>query len=229
MLPLWDTEKSRRRPVMTTLLVAANVGVFIYQLLLMLKGGRATEVWLYRHALVPGRLVESPGDVSQWMTVLTSMFLHGGVAHVLGNCWFLWIFGARVEERFGPFKFLVFYVIAGAAAASAQVLAHPASAVPMIGASGAISGVLGAYFVLLPGAWIVTLVPWIVPVVPLPAFVFLLVWFAFQTMSGVGVFLRGEVAGGGVAWWAHAGGFIAGVVLTVFARRRKWISARRSK
>jgi membrane associated rhomboid family serine protease len=83
--------------------------------------------------------------------------------------------------------------------------------------------------VLLPGAWIVTLVPWIVPVVPLPAFVFLLVWFAFKAMSGVGVFLRGEVAGGGVAWWAHAGGFIAGVVLTVFARRRKWISARRSK
>jgi membrane associated rhomboid family serine protease len=103
------------------------------------------------------------------------------------------------------------------------VLTHPSSGVPMIGASGAISGVLGAYFVLLPRAWIVTLVPWIVPIVPLPAFVFLFVWFAFQAMKGVGSLMDGSSAGGGVAWWAHAGGFAAGVVMTLFARKRKWV------
>jgi len=226
MLPLWDSEKHRRRPVMTGLLIAANVGVFVYQLLIALNGGSALEAWLYRHAIVPGRLTGNPGDGDQWLTVLSSMFMHGGVAHVLGNCWFLWIFGGNVEDRMGPFKFLIFYLVAGGAAAGAQVVSHPFSEVPMIGASGAISGVLGAYFVLFPRAWVVTLVPWIVPIVPLPAVVFLFVWFAFQAVSGVGALMDGTASGGGVAWWAHAGGFVAGVGLTLFARKRGWMGRR---
>jgi membrane associated rhomboid family serine protease len=223
MLPLWDTEKHRRAPVMTVLLIAANIGVFGYQLLLALKGGNALEAWLYRHAIVPGRLIDGFAQNEQWLTVLSSMFLHGSVAHVLGNCWFLWIFGGNVEDRLGPFKFLLFYLITGVAAAGAQVLTHPSSVVPMIGASGAISGVLGAYFILLPRAWIVALVPWIVPIVPLPAVVFLFVWFALQTVNGVGALMNGTSAGGGVAWWAHAGGFAAGVAMILFARKRKWV------
>jgi membrane associated rhomboid family serine protease len=223
MLPLWDTEKHRRAPVMTVLLIAANVGVFGYQLLLALKGGNALEAWLYRHAIVPGRLIDGFAQNEQWLTVLSSMFLHGSVAHVLGNCWFLWIFGGNVEDRLGPFKFLLFYLITGVAAAGAQVLTHPSSVVPMIGASGAISGVLGAYFILLPRAWIVALVPWIVPIVPLPAVVFLFVWFALQTVNGVGALMSGASAGGGVAWWAHAGGFAAGVAMILFGRKRKWV------
>jgi membrane associated rhomboid family serine protease len=223
MLPLWDTEKHRRAPVMTVLLIVANVGVFGYQLLLALKGGNALEAWLYRHAIVPGRLIDGFAQNEQWLTVLSSMFLHGSVAHVLGNCWFLWIFGGNVEDRLGPFKFLLFCLITGVAAAGAQVLTHPSSVVPMIGASGAISGVLGAYFILLPRAWIVALVPWIVPIVPLPAVVFLFVWFALQTVNGVGALMSGASAGGGVAWWAHAGGFAAGVAMILFARKRKWV------
>jgi membrane associated rhomboid family serine protease len=226
MLPLWDTEKHRRAPVMTGLIIAANVAVFGYQLSLASTGGSALDAWFYQHAIVPGRLTGNLGDGKQWLTVFSSMFMHGGVAHIVGNCWFLWIFGGNVEDRLGPYKFLIFYLLTGVAAAAAQVLAHPSSTVPMIGASGAISGVLGAYFVLLPRAWIVTLVPWIVPIVPLPAFVFLFVWFAFQALEGVGALMNGTAAGGGVAWWAHAGGFVAGVVMIFFARKRKWVKKR---
>ena len=229
MLPLWDTEKHRRAPVVTALLIAANACVFVYQLLLFARGERVLAAWLFEHALVPGRLMEGFATKREWGTVLSSMFMHGGVAHVLGNCWFLWIFGGNVEDRMGPVRFLIFYIVAGVAAAAAQVIVHPFSEVPMIGASGAISGVLGAYFVLLPRAWIVALVPWVVPIIPLPAVVFLVAWFAFQAVNGVGAFLDGTASGGGVAWWAHAGGFAAGVGLTVVARKRKWIGARRAK
>ncbi len=226
MLPLWDTEKHRRAPVMTLLLIAANLAVFVYQVMLMLRGADVLEGWLYRHALVPARLLEGVAEREQWLTVLSAMFLHGGVAHVLGNVWFLWIFGGNVEDRLGAFKFLLFYLLTGVAAAAVQMLTGPTSTVPMIGASGAISGVLGAYFVLVPRAWIVALVPWIVPIVPLPAVVFLVVWFAFQAVNGVGALMSGASTGGGVAWWAHAGGFAAGVVAVVFARKRGWVGRR---
>jgi membrane associated rhomboid family serine protease len=221
MLPLWDTEKQRRTPVMTLLLIAANLAVFGYQVALMLRGENVLESWLHRHALVPARLLEGLGEGEQWLTLGSAMFLHGGLAHVLGNVWFLWIFGGNVEDRLGAFRFLWFYLLTGLAASAAQMISAPMSEVPMVGASGAISGVLGAYFVLVPRAWIVALVPWVVPIVPVPAVVFLVVWFAFQTVNGVGAWMSGAAAGGGgVAWWAHAGGFVAGVAL-VFGRRKK--------
>ena len=173
MLPLWDTQKSKRTPVVTGLLILANLGVFGYELMLAAQGGKGAEAFLTSHALVPSRLIAGWADEEQWLTLLTHMFLHGGVAHVLGNCWFLWVFGNNVEDRLGSFLYLLFYAAAGLGAAAMQVLVDPSSSLPMLGASGAISGVLGAYFVLFPTAWVVTLVPWIVPIVPVPAFVFL--------------------------------------------------------
>ena len=141
------------------------------------------------------------------------MFLHGGLWHVLGNCCFLWIFGNNVEDRLGFFGFGLFYLVTGAAAAAAQVLVDPDSAIPMVGASGAISGVLGAYLVMFPRSWIVSLVPWIVPILPIPAVVFLLLWFYVQAQAGVGALMGGTVEEAGVAWFAHAGGFIAGAAI----------------
>lgn len=223
MLPLWDSQPRRRRPVLTLCLLAANLVVFAYEIWLMRQGGRALDVFMERYALIPGRLVEGWREPGSWLTVLSSMFMHGSGAHVLGNCWFLWIFGAGVEERLGAWRFLGFYFVAGVGAAALQGVTDPFSTIPMVGASGAISGLLGAYFVLFPGAWILTLVPWIVPIVPVPAFIFLILWFVLQTMNGVGS-LQGS-ATGGVAWWAHIGGFVAGYLLArrfgALRRRRR--------
>jgi membrane associated rhomboid family serine protease len=213
MLPLWDTQKIRRAAVFTSLLVVACLAVFIYEVGLLLRDAAAFEGWLTRHALVPSRLVAGWDDPAQWQTVATSMFLHGSVPHVLGNCWFLWVFGRSVEDRLGHAGFILFYLVTGVVAAGAQVLVAPGSSVPMVGASGAISGVLGAYLVFFPRAWVVALVPWLVPILPIPAVVFLLLWFFVQAQAGVGSLLGGGEAAGGVAWWAHAGGFVAGAVL----------------
>lgn len=211
MLPLWDSQPRRRRPALTFCLVAANLAVFAYEVWLMLQGGRALPVFMEQHALIPGRLVEGWREPEPWLTVFSSMFLHGSGAHVLGNVWFLWVFGGGVEARLGAARFLTLYFASGLGAAALQVATDPFSPVPMVGASGAISGLLGAYLVLFPGAWILTLIPWIVPVIPVPAVVFLLLWFALQTVNGVGA-LQAEAAGG-VAWWAHIGGFLAGVLV----------------
>ena len=198
---------------MTGLIIAGCLGAFVYQVVLLARGEGVFEAWMTRHALVPSRLLAGWGEAAQWQTVATAMFLHGGVAHVLGNCWFLWVFGRAVEGRLGGLGFGVFYLFSGVAAALAQIAAGPGSEVPMVGASGAISGVLGAYLVFYPKAWVVSLVPWVVPIVPVPAVVFLLLWFVAQAYAGVGSLMDGSAGGGGVAWWAHAGGFVAGVVL----------------
>jgi membrane associated rhomboid family serine protease len=227
MIPLHDTARQRRAPVMTGLLVMANLAVFGWEVWLSLTGGgRVLESFLSQYALVPGRLVAHYADEQQWLTLLTHMFLHGGLAHVLGNLWFLWIFGGNVEDRLGSFTFLLFYVAAGLAAAALQIVVEPGSMLPMVGASGAISGVLGAYLVLFPTAWVVALVPWVVPIVPVPAVVFLVLWFVLQAYNGVGALLSGTSAAGGVAWWAHAGGFVAGICLVLWAKDAGWVRRR---
>jgi len=218
MLPLWDENPTRRPPVMTVLIIAANLGVFAYEVLLALQGPRAFDTFIWTHALVPGRLLAHAGDPREWGTLFTHMFLHGGLLHVAGNCWFFWIFGNNIEDRLGSAKFLLFYLICGLGAAALQIAVEPGSALPMLGASGAISGVLGAYLILFPTAWVYTLVPWIVPVIPVPAFLFLIVWFLFQALNGVGSLLSGTGAAGGVAWWAHAGGFATGILLILWAK-----------
>lgn len=222
MIPLWDNQDHKRPPVVTVLFILANLVVFGYEAVLSFQGDGVLDSFIMRHALVPARLFAGWSEEAQWLTLGSHMFLHGSVAHVLGNCWFLWIFGRSVEDKLGSFRYLLFYAASGLGAALLQIAVGPSSAVPMIGASGAISGVLGAYFILLPTAWIIALVPWIVPILPVPAFVFLILWFALQTVNGFGVLMNGTAGAGGVAWWAHAGGFIAGVCLTIWAKKNRW-------
>lgn len=225
MFPLWDSQPRRRRPNVTLLLVAANLAIFAYEVWLLLAGGRALDAFLLKHAMVPARLVSGWREPAEWLTVASAMFLHGSGAHVLGNLWFLWIFGGAVEGRLGPGRFLLLYFGAGAAATGLQLATDLGSLVPMIGASGAVSGVLGAYFRMFPRAWIVALVPWVVPLVPVPAVVFLILWFLLQTVQGVGALLDGTVTGG-VAWWAHIGGFLAGALWKPRAARGRGRNAR---
>ena len=207
VIPLRDTITSSTVPVVTYALIAANVGVYVYQESL----GAAGESFVAIHGLVPRRFVtEWWSDVTP---LFTSMFLHGGWLHLLGNLLYLHIFGDNVEDRLGHARFLLLYVLAGATAGIAQVLIHPGTAVPMVGASGAIAGVTGAYLLFYPRARVVTLVPifLFVQLVEIPAFFFLFFWFAFQLLLGLGNI--GTTTGGGIAFWAHIGGFVAGMVL----------------
>ena len=227
MFPLADTAKEKGPAAVTKLLIAANLAVFGWQAWLAFGvRGSALAGFVNEHALVAAHLVRRPLDGEAWRTVLTHLFLHGGVLHLLGNVWFLWIFGSKVEWRLGAFRYLLFYALAGFAAAAAQIAVGPFSTVPMIGASGAISGVLGAYLVLFPTAFVWSLVPWVVPILPIPAVVFLVLWFVLQAYNGVGALLNGTSAGGGVAWWAHAGGFLAGVAMILQAKRARWLRSR---
>ena len=211
MIPLRDVIPSRTTPYVTIALVATNVLVFLYQFSL----GPAVKEFVFAFALVPA--------LFSWPTVFTSMFLHGGFLHVAGNMLYLWIFGDNVEDRMGHGRFLAFYLLCGTAAALGQTLTSPDSPVPMVGASGAVAGVMGAYFILYPHSRIVTLVllPFIFQVVEVPAVFFLGIWFVMQFLSGVGS-IATAVAGepsGGIAFWAHIAGFAAGIV-GVFVFRR---------
>lgn len=163
-----------------------------------------------------------------WGALFTSMFLHGSWMHLLGNLWFLWIFGNNVEDSMGHLRFLVFYLLTGLVAAGAQVVAEPASPLPMVGASGAISAIMGAYLVLYPRARVRTLLVLVVFItfVDLPAWVYLGYWFLLQVASGS---MQAQGAGGGVAFWAHVGGFAAGLLLVIPFRNRKLVQAKRSR
>lgn len=208
MIPLRDTIPSRRVPVVNYAIIALNVAVFLHEVAL----GPALEPFLMTWGLVPRHFVPS--------TLVTSMFLHGGLLHLGGNMLYLYIFGDNVEDRLGRGRYLLFYVLCGVAAAATQAYSNPHAGVPMIGASGAIAGVSGAYFLFFPRARVVTLVPvfLFLQVVEIPAVVFLLIWFVWQVVSGVATL--GERTGAGVAFWAHVGGFIAGMVLGPVLRRR---------
>jgi membrane associated rhomboid family serine protease len=207
MIPLRDIIPSRTTPIVTISLIVANVLVFLYELTL----GRAVNDFTLYFGLVPAAF--------SWVAVLTSMFLHGGLFHVAGNMLYLWIFGDNVEDRMGHGRFLVFYLLCGTAAALAQTITAPDSVVPMVGASGAIAGVMGAYFVLYPKSRIVTLVTLVFffQVIEVPAIYFLGIWFVMQFLSGVGSI--GTAATGGVAVWAHVGGFLAGLSGVIVFRR----------
>jgi membrane associated rhomboid family serine protease len=211
MIPLRDIIPSRTTPYVTVSLISLNVLVFLYELSL----GRAVDAFTLYFGLVPAAF--------SWVTVFTSMFLHGGILHVAGNMLYLWIFGDNVEDRMGHGRFLVFYLLCGVAAALAQTITAPDSVVPMIGASGAIAGVMGAYFVLYPKSRIVTLIPlfFFFQVIEVPAILFLGIWFVMQFVSGVGsiVTTAGGGPAGGVAFWAHVAGFVAGISGVIVFRR----------
>jgi membrane associated rhomboid family serine protease len=190
-----------------------------------------------QYALIPAELLRGEDlpptvPIPLWLTILTSMFLHGGLMHLLGNMLYLWIFGDNVEDAMGPIRFLAFYLLCGVAAALAQIAIDPGSAVPLIGASGAIAGVLAAYFMLFPYARVLTLIPifFFLRLIPVPAVLLLGFWFLLQVISGAGSL----GAGGGVAWFAHIGGFVAGALLVFPLRRRGvpvtlWRSLRRGR
>ncbi len=219
MIPLRDTIPSRTFPGVTIALIVVNVLVFFQQLGLDSRQG---EAFVAIFGAVPAQFTGAAPHAAlpPGLTILTSMFLHGGVLHLLGNMVFLWIFGNNVEDATGHLRFLGFYLICGAAAALAHIAANPDSIVPMVGASGAISGVLGAYFLLYPHARIVTLVwlGFIAQTVRIPAFVFLGFWFLVQSFSWAA---SGGDGGGGVAFAAHVGGFVAGLLLLVPFKQRR--------
>lgn len=219
MFPLKDINPSRTTPWMTYLLFGTNLAVFAYQLQLRFVGGEMAYVgFVQKMGLVPEYLL-SPSSwaslpVAPPLTVFTAMFVHAGVFHVAGNMLYLWVFADNVEDAMGPVRFLLFYLLCGIAAAAAQVAFLPGSGVPMVGASGAIAGVLGAYLVLYPRAQVLTLVFLLifVRVMYLPAVLLLGFWFLLQVISATGG------SGAGVAWFAHIGGFVAGLLLiTSFA------------
>jgi membrane associated rhomboid family serine protease len=225
MIPLRDKNPSGRFPLVTALLIITNVLVFIYQLSLR----ENLTPFFQRYALIPANIVffrESPGIslAPVFFPFFTSMFLHGGWFHVIGNMWYLWIFGDNIEDRLGHMRFLIFYLLCGIGAASAHVAWNPHSTAPCVGASGAIAGVLGAYLISFPFARVVTLVPifFYLTVIEIPAVILLVFWFVLQFFSGtLSIAVTAQTGGGGVAWWAHVGGFVAGMILiNVFPRRK---------
>lgn len=211
MIPIRDVIPSRTTPVVTIALLVLNIGMFLAA---PSASSAAFEAFVRTWGVTPASF--------EWPTLVTSMFLHGGWMHLLSNMLFLWIFGDNVEDRMGHARYLAFYFLCGAVAVGAQVLAEPGSSVPMVGASGAIAGVLGAYIVMFPHSRVLTLVPLFVFVtfIEVPAGILLGLWFAMQLLSGVGslMVVRPEDMGG-VAFWAHAGGFVAGVLLVFLFQR----------
>lgn len=221
MIPLKDNIPSYRKPFVNYLIIFVNSLVFIYQYFII-STQYELERFITKYGFVPFNFVT---DLSSSYTILTAMFIHGGFLHFLGNMWFLYIFGDNVEDRFGHVKYLIFYITCGVVATMLQFFLHPLSKIPMIGASGAISGVLGAYFVFYPSAGVLTFIPlgFFSRIVVLPAVLFLGLWFIFQFLSGTQSLALQMVLGkelGGVAYWAHIGGFVAGVVISIFSRRR---------
>ncbi len=210
MIPLKDVIPSRTRPVVTTMIVAINVLVFLLQL--TLPPGDV-ERFIYTFGLVPAHFSVP--------SLFTSMFVHGGLGHVGGNLLYLWIFGDNVEDRLGHGRFLVFYLATGVVAALSQTAMDPESTVPMVGASGAIAGVMGGYFVLYPQSRVLTLFPFPVMLFEVPAIFFLGLWFVMQFLSGLGSLASaaGQGLPGGVAFWAHVMGFVAGVLLVRLMQR----------
>src|SRR6266851_3781500 len=229
MIPLRDNAAPRRLTPANTILIAANLAAFIYEISL---GLRVVDLF-GRFAMVPAAVTNSlsmhsltwpdsfahrsdifGASIRPAMTIITSMFLHGGVWHVVGNMLYLFIFGAAVEYRMGASRYAAFYFASGIAAALATILIAPESRVPVIGASGAIAGVLGAYFIFYPRGRILTILPIFIfiQVVEIPAVIYLLIWFAIQLYAGIAAGQQGASMGG-VAWWAHVGGFLFGIAL----------------
>jgi len=222
MIPLKDMTPRRSFPFVTLVLIGINVAVFVHQALLP---SAAAETFIRTFALVPSKIPQALAGrhytlVEAFLPLFTCMFLHGGIFHLLGNMWFLWIFGANVEDRFGSIGYLCFYLVCGVGSSVSQLLFSWGSHIPSLGASGAISGVLGAYIVLFPGSRILTLVPLFIIffTMRIPAVIFIGLWFLLQFLSGLSSL--GATVSGGVAWWAHVGGFLIGLLLAGIVGRR---------
>jgi membrane associated rhomboid family serine protease len=216
MMPLKDNIPSRKFPIVTVGLVVVNAAIFLFEVLM---GQRATQI-TYTFGVVPQRLTSAWLAPMQLLTLFTSMYLHGGWAHLIGNMLYLWIFGDNVEESMGRLPFFIFYTLSGLIAALIQVFSAPNLDKPIVGASGAIAGVLGAYLLLFPGARVQTLVPsfYFYRLIWLPSIIVLGGWFLIQLLNGIAS-INVNMQTGGVAWWAHIGGFAAGMLLQFVFRR----------
>jgi membrane associated rhomboid family serine protease len=225
VFPIRDNVPRRQTPLVTWAIIALNVAVFLVEVSLP----KHTLMWVFYHfGLVPARYANhsfsawlGPAADSIW-PFFTNMFLHGGLFHLVSNMWALWIFGGAVEDRLGHGRYLALYLLSGIGASLTHFVTNLHSTVPAIGASGAISGVMGAYFLMFPLAQVITLVPvFFLPVfLPIPAVFYIGVWFLTQFFSGIAALVAPQF-GGGIAWWAHVGGFLAGVVLTLVLRPKQ--------
>ncbi len=215
MFPIRDSQPSYSKPIVTVALIVVNILVFLFEASL---DDYSRNAFIALYGLTP--------DHFRWTSVLTSMFLHGGWLHVLGNMWFLWIFGDNIEDILGHGKFLGFYLLCGVAAAMTQVAMDVESRVPMVGASGAIAGVMGAYMIKFPRARIesVLILVFFITRFDVPAWLMLIYWFATQLFNGVGSIGVTQASQGGTAFFAHIGGFVAGMILikTMGTRERYW-------
>lgn len=216
MFPLYDTVRSRTFPFINWILILANVLAFIYELQM---DPETLKQFIFAWGFTPARFLEDPSTT--WKTIFSSMFLHGGWFHIINNMWVLYIFGDNVEAGMGKIRYLIFYLMGGVAAVLLQTYVLPSSLVPMIGASGAVAGVLGAYLILVPHSRIASLVPilFIFTIVEIPAVLFLVFWFVSQLYSGWFSIQGGGESG--IAWWAHIGGFIFGLLMVFVFRRRR--------
>jgi membrane associated rhomboid family serine protease len=208
MFPIRDHNPSERVPYITYTLIALNVAIWGYGALVLTSDRQIGQLY-YDYAMIPARI--SAGE--NYASLVTAIFLHAGIMHLAGNMLFLWIFGDNLEDKMGHLPFLVFYLVCGVGADLAQFAMEPRSPVPTVGASGAIAGVMGGYLLLFPKARVDVFLFFIVffRILPIPAWIMLGVWFGLQVFNSVGA----DMSGGGVAYWAHAGGFVAGVLLTV--------------
>jgi membrane associated rhomboid family serine protease len=224
LLPLKDINPTTRPPLVTVALIVLNIIVFVYEIAIGPSLGR----FISAHGLVPAELTRSvdlalsdpggafavsSGPPREWLTLLTSMFIHGGFLHIAGNMLYLWIFGNNIEDLLGPVRFLLFYLLCGIVAGIVHVLIAPRSPVPTVGASGAVAGILGAYLIAYPRARVVCLLflVFFIRLIPVPAMLVLIFWFLLQAFEGAAAVSTGS--SGGVAWFAHVGGFLAGILL----------------
>lgn len=233
MFPIRDSAPSGTYPIVTVSIITVNALVWLYELSL----GSQLNRFVLEFGITPVRFILSyrlPGGILEnaIIPLFTSIFLHAGWMHIIGNMWFLWIFGDNVEDRLGRVGYFLFYILCGVGASIIQIIVHPTSEIPMVGASGSISGVLGAYLLSFPQARIHTLFIFFVIIrfIEIPAFLFLILWFVFQFISGAAEF--GSADTGGVAYWAHMGGFLVGMALLVLMPnkkpRRPWVRKNKS-
>jgi rhomboid family protein len=222
MIPIRDDTPRFSTPYVTYFLIALNTVIFLFEWSVGLQNQRELNALIFEFGVVPRHVTAALGGAGQtnligaFIPILTSMFLHGSWLHIIGNMWVLWIFGDNIEDYLGHFTYLVFYLVCGIAASVAHIMLNLNSRVPSVGASGAIAGVMGAYFVLYPKARVLTIVPLIIFFTFwwLPAWIVLGYWFLVQFLSGAATSIAvTSQSGGGVAFWAHVGGFVAGIVL----------------
>ena len=224
LIPLRDSIPSRKFPFVNVILIVANFIAFFYEISL----GAELERFIFQYGIVPAKIVHDIYNLGSasikdiLIPFFTAIFLHGGWYHILSNMLYLWIFGDNLEDRMGHLRYLLFYLLCGFTSSLAHIITNISSPIPTIGASGAISGVLGAYFIIFPEARVLTLVPFgfFLHIAAIPAFLFLGFWFFSQTLNGLASLAIRTSMTGGVAWWAHIGGFVTGAIIGIRYRRR---------